>query len=1410
MAKQNKRSFGGFVALSSFLTSFVIPPFAYSEPVAADPGVQASSQGSQASPVVFSGTNVIDFANHQDAEFKVTGDLINSGVLYAISSNPAITSAVFSAANIVNQSGATITSVLPAGGLPGYANAIPGLNLVFNTSNNFTNQGIITSAGSLSIMAGGNIVNALPQAISAPPPLMQALGGIDLHSQLGNILNSGTIIANTGNININAASANALAINGIGGIMQALQGNINVRDTLYNGSQILDIVGGDWLSDNLNVFNGKAAISAQFNSVSGVLNAFGNGAQIGVLLGDLRLGDIKADGDPIYYSATGNVTLPAVINTTGEDLAVIAAQNVLSAGTTINTVGATKSGNVLIVAGAKFLNPTVGDGLPAGAGFSVSFTSPDSLVDTGGSIIPAFLNITTGGANFDAGNVTMIAYEGQAAGSGQIAPTNPGASVINAKANSGFGGGSVLMIAGISSDQAISWGGITAGGNNAVLELYAANPVINGSGQITVIDGSPQAGSGAYIAGAQTLGNIEIASLFNDGNAGGLLNDNDGAPGGSISVQTGGELYITNLSSQGGQGSKDTSGKGGKAGGAGGTVNLSAAIIDLGLLNLSGGQGGDGGHIGSVATPGGKGGNAGMLLANASTSFTAGSMQASGGAGGAPATVADFTLLTNNASGGNGGSIQITAPDISLGNSGDILLNGGAGGAGAGTMFQGGLGFGGGNGGTFIANASATFQNFTNMEAKGGNAGAGGSIVLPIGPGGSSVGPGGGGGSINIVAGDTISLGNIDVSGGNGAAGGDGVVAGAASAGGKGGSIVLNAANGLFTGDFSTVGGNGGDNSALTGHLLNGASGGQGGTITLSGTACCIGNLDLSGGNGGGGGSLGGAAGAGGKLSIQSSQYIDVLDVLANSGISGTGSLVGNGANGGSINMTALTDEILVSSITARGYGTTDGAPNMGGSVTLTSSVAVSSFDAIEARGEAGANGGVINVSAPELFLNGVNFAGNSLDVGSDLASGGRISLTTLGPDPLTNSGCGCNLISGGIEASGAINGGRIDLAASGGFYFESGISIRANGGTGTGGLIQFSSPGNSSVNMYNQAEISATNGAGDSGRIGFNAGPSGAVSIDGAFGIMTAGDFIALGNLNPATLDPVNPLEVTLAELSPPGTGGFQMLQGTAGNRIFISRPLPQDAGASSTVSSSRGQIPVVLPDLPKLNNSTITNIDQTPFIVSIRDPRKLTAGDAKGFLSGVPACKLADALGSPELSLLQGENGNLILGKGNLLLLPQEGIDAAFVIETQEGTLTVAPGAIAFLIETGNDVAVFALHECQRGGISFKSGERSVELATGQEAVFTRSKASFDKINPGALIPSRKVMSYQMGNGVTAHIADYSIPMALSVIRPLKELRAASDRRSKRVSGAVQKNAAIMSMLGMRFGPYSRPSQQ
>lgn len=253
----------------------------------------------------------------------LTGDLVNNGNLYAFSTNPAVTAASLTANNITNVG--NISTVLPT--QLGLRNAIPSLDLNLIAVNNIVNSGTISSSGALNLYAGNSIINSMSSTALASianqtsvaavmnaanaAPLMQAVNNVNLTSIAGNIVNSGTISSLVANINVNAAHTSELLMSSTNGTWSATNGVINVRDSSFGNVANTSILGGDFLSKELNIWGGGGTINVDAGNITGVINSQGYAQHVIASSDVLTLGNICMTGDPTYYN-TGSVNLGTI------------------------------------------------------------------------------------------------------------------------------------------------------------------------------------------------------------------------------------------------------------------------------------------------------------------------------------------------------------------------------------------------------------------------------------------------------------------------------------------------------------------------------------------------------------------------------------------------------------------------------------------------------------------------------------------------------------------------------------------------------------------------------------------------------------------------------------------------------------------------------------------------------------------------------------------------------------------------------------------------------------------------------------------------------------------------------------------------------------------------------------------
>lgn len=347
---------------------------------------------------------------------------------------------------------------------------------------------------------------------------------------------------------------------------------------------------------------------------------------------------------------------------------------------------------------------------------------------------------------------------------------------------------------------------------------------------------------------------------------------------------------------------------------------------------------------GAAAEPGGR------ILVLADTITMAGMIDASGGPGGTVTLTATGMVLVagiidvrSRNSDSGGGTIEVQGGDVSIANGGRIVASGGADAAGgdvslratAGMVIGADINASGGDGGTIdltAGNALTVNQNVTLDADATGTAGSGGEIdltaggamalngeVTAVGRNGSTDTGGGDGGTITIDGGSidvpiagarlTVQAGNPDGIGGDidltstaGAVNIQGqLIARGTGSDGSGGTVSVDAAaSAMLAGMIDDSGGGGGGGSIE----INGAM-----DVTIAATAAV--SVDANG------------AGRGGEIDVSGDGMVLVSGVLSADGGSGTGS------HGGTIDVSGCTAQLdqgsRLSSLRSSGTNTLSG-----------------------------------------------------------------------------------------------------------------------------------------------------------------------------------------------------------------------------------------------------------------------------------------------------------------------------------------------------------------------------------------------------------------------------------------------------------------------------------------------------
>ena len=1006
----------------------------------------------------------LNLINFNAASPLTVADNVNIlGSVYAIH-DTAGQESIFNFGSLNIGSSGLLSASLPTIDL--FSNFFSSSSLTLNVVNSVLNAGTISSPGVLNINAGASVSNTglmtgssvnlnAGSLINNAGAIAALNGAVNLNSAAGQYFNSGSISA-LNSINVaNQAAASLANINfdNTGGVLAA--GNsINFRASEFMEKADLEIYGGDFLSNELNLNGGNGVVAFNGEEVTGVVNATGHDIRINSQTADLQLGTLTGTGDP-RVSNTGNINITASI--IGNPISIYAGGNITDSGGTAKTLDS-QGGDMFLAAGVQFTPNPGGDETITGASA------------TGGSIAlnDGNLTITTGG-----GNLLAIAREGTDASSGRVTLMPSGSITTN--------GGNFTVIAEESStgvNSIVLRNVDTTGGGAGVGNVNIRAATINQSENVVVSNTGAllnPAGLNAYSAGADRAGSIDI-------------NNDVIAEAAQIQIQGGGNIQIEGVINN----STTTANAGNiivnSSGGTARVDNDAAQAVAVNNSTTSG----NGGTI--IFDAGGAAGDVDIdgRIDNSSTG-TAGTVRLTSANDQVRLDSASSTVrgdIINSTTGGNGGTININAVSLafldgridnsSTGSGGIVTLDATGGTVQVSNGANNSIGLNnsttGGNGGTIIINAGGAtgdvlidgeINNSSTLQAGNINIAATGDDVVIAGPSttdGNIINSttGGNAGTITITAADDLIV--------------DGVIDNRST--GQAGILSLTGTDGSVTVS------NNGNNTTFA--INNATTNGNGGTIVLRANGT---DEDVT----VGGSILNTSTGIGGSITLDSNG--DDLTVAKN--ISGTGWISTNIDNsttngpGGIITIESFDAAVIRGDIinTATTTGGTVNVRSTDGSVTLQD---LSAAAADINNSTTGATAGTINVTASGAATNHAVYIEGTLDNSSN-GTAGAISVSSANSNVTIDNVLAASQTINNTTSNGV--GGVINISAGG----ASG-SVRVDGtidnrSTQNGGTVTLTSANNdvtvAAASSVERGNIINSTTGGDGGNIhaAFNEG---------------------------------------------------------------------------------------------------------------------------------------------------------------------------------------------------------------------------------------------------------------------------------------------------------------------------------
>ncbi|MDR3615253.1 MAG: hypothetical protein P4L53_16970 [Candidatus Obscuribacterales bacterium] len=159
--------------------------------------------------------------------------------------------------------------------------------------------------------------------------------------------------------------------------------------------------------------------------------------------------------------------------------------------------------------------------------------------------------------------------------------------------------------------------------------------------------------------------------------------------------------------------------------------------------------------------------------------------------------------------------------------------------------------------------------------------------------------------------------------------------------------------------------------------------------------------------------------------------------------------------------------------------------------------------------------------------------------------------------------------------------------------------------------------------------------------------------------------------------------------------------------------------------------------------------------------------------------------------------------LDKGNVVFNPSKDI----VVQTHEGEIYIAAGSNVFVMENGHDVVIYNLHDGKRNAVSIISAKKKMTLEPGRMLVLSRQDTrDFEKITAGFHgIGYRNIKEVDLDSSIKAFYGDFSIPSALTLVVPLKKMFASSEPADRAAVDRILKTSVILSNFIPSNSPFN-----
>jgi len=150
--------------------------------------------------------------------------------------------------------------------------------------------------------------------------------------------------------------------------------------------------------------------------------------------------------------------------------------------------------------------------------------------------------------------------------------------------------------------------------------------------------------------------------------------------------------------------------------------------------------------------------------------------------------------------------------------------------------------------------------------------------------------------------------------------------------------------------------------------------------------------------------------------------------------------------------------------------------------------------------------------------------------------------------------------------------------------------------------------------------------------------------------------------------------------------------------------------------------------------------------------------------------------------------------MDSGSVLFVPKT--DTTVV--TPKGSIKIAADSVAMVVVDQNHLSVYDVNDQHKRSVVIEAGGRSIPLSPGKHAVITHSGVQqFSEINPVEAVMHRGLAHHDLGNGHKAFTSEFSVPSAIQAIKPLAAIVQSQHREARKVRAGVLKTTAVIMQM-------------